>query len=173
MVIWIIGLSGAGKTTLANLVINKIRKKNKKVVQLDGDILREVFDNDTDHTIEGRAKNAKILSHLSKLLADQDVYVVASVLSIFPDWQKWNRKHIKNYFQVYIDVPMDILIQREIKGLYAGALDGSIKNVVGVDIEFPEPVDNDLILDNRKERKNFDGLVEKIMQIPKIKKIMK
>ena len=173
MVIWIIGLSGAGKTTLANLVVNKLRKKNNNIVQLDGDILREVFDKDTEHTIKGRAKNARRLSHLSKLLADQEIHVVASVLSIFPDWQNWNRANIKNYCQVYIDVPMDILIQREIKGLYAGARDGSIKNVVGVDIEFPEPVDNDLILDNRKERKNLDGLVEKIMQIPQIKKIMK
>ena len=66
MVIWIIGLSGTGKTTLANLLVERIRQSNRKVVLLDGDIIRDLFANDVDHSIEGRRRNAERLSHLSK-----------------------------------------------------------------------------------------------------------
>ena len=140
---------------------------------LDGDVLREVFGGDTDHTIEGRAKNAKRLSHLSKFLADQGVHVVGAVLSIFPEWQKWNRINIKNYNQVYIKVPFEVLVRREIKGLYAGALKGSIKNVVGVDINFPEPVGNDLVLDNGKDKKDFSDMIDEIIKISQVQKLIK
>jgi cytidine diphosphoramidate kinase len=168
MVTWIIGLSAAGKTTLAKKVVERLREKNNNVILLDGDVLREVFGGDADHTVEGRAINAKRLSHLSKLLADQGIHVVAAVLSIFPEWQQWNRDNISDYCQVYVNVPLEVLLKREIKGLYAGALKGSIKNVVGIDIDFPEPVDNDLVLDNSIDKNSFSDFVDKIFAIPQI-----
>ena len=171
MVVWIIGLSGAGKTTLAEKVVEQLRENNNNVILLDGDVLREVFGGDADHTVEGRAKNAKRLSHLSKFLADQGIHVVAAVLSIFPEWQQWNRDNITNYCQIYLDVPLDILLKRETKGLYAGALKGSIKNVVGIDIDFPEPVGNNLVLDNSIDKKDFSDFIDKILAIPQIQKV--
>lgn len=173
MVVWIIGLSGAGKTTLAVEVVKKLRQTRDNIVFLDGDILRDVFGGDADHTVDGRAKNAKRLSHLSKLLSDQGIHVVAAVLSIFPEWQRWNRENIANYCQVFVKVPFDILRKREVKGLYAGALNGTIKNVVGVDIEFPEPVDSDLVLDNSEEKSDFSDFINKIICIPQIKAVIK
>jgi adenylylsulfate kinase len=171
MVVWIIGLSGAGKTTLAEKVVEQLRENNNNVILLDGDVLREVFGGDADHTVEGRAKNAKRLSHLSKFLADQGIHVVAAVLSIFPEWQQWNRDNITNYCQIYLDVPLHILLKRETKGLYAGALKGSIKNVVGIDIDFPEPVGNNLVLDNSIDKKDFSDFIDKILAIPQIQKV--
>jgi len=171
MVVWIIGLSGAGKTTLAEKVVERLRENNNNVILLDGDVLREVFGGDADHTVEGRAINAKRLSHLSKFLADQGIHVVAAVLSIFPDWQQWNRDNITDYCQVYVSVPIDVLLRREIKGLYAGALKGSIKNVVGVDIDFPEPVGNDLVLDNSIDKNDFSDFIDKIFEITQIQAI--
>ena len=106
MVIWIIGLSGSGKTTLSNLLASSLRTEGKKVVLLDGDEIRDVFKNDVDHSISGRNKNAERLSKLSYFLSTQDVIVIAAVLSIFPKWQKWNHDNIKNYYQVYIKVPV-------------------------------------------------------------------
>ena len=173
MVVWIIGLSGAGKTTIAEKVVEEIRKKNDNVVLLDGDVLREVFGGDADHTLKGREINAKRLSYLSKFLADQKINAVAAVLSIFPKWQRWNRENITDYCQVYLKVPFDVLTKREVKGLYAGALEGSIKNVVGVDINFPEPVDNDVVLDNSINKKDFSDFVNSIISISQIKKIIK
>src|SRR3989339_686461 len=102
MVIWIIGLSGTGKTTLASQVVERIRQLNGKVVLLDGDLIRTLFGNDVDHTIEGRRRNAERLSVLSKFLADQGIHVVAAVLSIFPEWRRWNRGKIPDYSEVYL-----------------------------------------------------------------------
>ena len=166
MVIWIIGLSAAGKTTLAQVLVQKIREKNTKICLLDGDLIRDLFKNDVDHSIDGRRKNAERLSTISKFLNDQDIPVIAAVLSIFPEWQKWNRKNIKNYFQIYIKVSIDKLESRETKGLYKEARKGNIKNVVGVDIDFPEPYHSDYIIDNNVDNLNFDLIADKILNLP-------
>ena len=169
MVIWFIGLSGSGKTTLSKLVYNELKKEIPNLVRLDGDVLREVFGNDAGHTVEGRRKNAVRLSNLTKMLADQNIHVVAAVLSIFPEWQKWNRDHIDNYAEVYMKASMDTLKKRDIKNLYEPAYNGDIENVVGVDIPFPEPQNADLTLDNNRERENFDDMIEKVLQLQVVK----
>ncbi len=94
MVLWVIGLSGSGKTTLSEIVYNKLKPTIPNLVLLDGDVIRTLFRNDVDHTVAGRRKNAERISHLSKFLSDQGVHVIAAVLSLFPDWQQWNRDHI-------------------------------------------------------------------------------
>ena len=171
MVVWIIGLSGTGKTTLANLVVDRIRQSGNKVVLLDGDLIRELFANDVDHTVEGRRRNAERLSRLSHYLARQDVPVVAAVLSIFPEWQRWNREHKPDYREVYIKASIETLLRRDIKDLYGRALKGEIPNVVGVDIPFPEPENADLVIDNEEDRGEFDDMVDSIMQIDAIRKM--
>ena len=152
MVIWFIGLSGSGKTSISKEFIKRIEQKSsKQIYHLDGDEIRFLFDN-KDYTIDGRRKNAKVLSNLCKFLNSKKVIIVASVLSIFPDWQDWNKKNIDDYFEVFVKVEFQKLLEREVKALYRDALDGKIRNVVGVDIEFPTP-DSDYVLDN-----NNDGL---------------
>ena len=172
MVIWMIGLSGTGKTTLATQVVQRIRHQNGKVVLLDGDLIRMLFTNDVDHTIEGRRRNAERLSALTKCIADQGINVVAAVLSIFPEWQRWNRNNIKDYSEVYLKASMETLLRRDIKNLYATALKGELKNVVGVDIPFPEPENPDLVLDNNTDRTDFSDFIEKIMNLPTVKKAL-
>ena len=113
-----------------------------------------------------KEKNAKILSNLSNFLND-NVIVVASVLSIFPDWQKWNRDNIKDYFEIYIKVSFEKLLKREVKSLYKNALNGKIKNVVGVDIEFPEP-NSHLIIDNNDDDLNFERKKKVLYELKKI-----
>lgn len=169
MVIWLIGLSGSGKTTIANKIVERLRQSNNKVVLLDGDLIRELFGNDVDHSIEGRRRNAERLSVLSKYLASQNIHVVAAVLSIFPEWRKWNRENILDYSEVYMRVSMDTLLRRDIKDLYAKALRGEITNVVGVDIPFPEPDKPELIIDNDTERVEFDEVVDEILNIDSVR----
>ena len=165
MVIWIIGLSGTGKTTLATQVVQRIRADNGKVVLLDGDLIRTLFGNDVDHTIDGRSRNAERLSVLSKYLADQGIDVVAAVLSIFPEWRRWNRENIENYSEVYMKASMETLLRRDIKNLYAKAMRGEIKNVVGVDIPFPEPENPELVLDNNVDRDDLNSFIQEVMSL--------
>ena len=169
MVIWMIGLSGSGKTTLASQVVERIRQLNGKVVLLDGDLIRTLFGNDVDHTIEGRRRNAERLSVLSKFLADQGVHVVAAVLSIFPEWRRWNRENISNYTEVYIKASMQTLLKRDIKNLYARAMRGEIVNVVGVDIPFPEPENPDMVIENDFDRVEFKEFIDRIMSIDAVR----
>lgn len=165
MVIWVIGLAGAGKTTLSQMLYEKIKPSVENLVLLDGDALREVFNNDVDHSVEGRRKNAERLSNLSKFLSDQGIHVIASVLSIFPDWQQWNRENLKDYQQVYLDVSMETLLRRNHRSFYQQAIDGKVKNVVGIDIEFPAPFHSDLVLDNNADREDFQVFVEQVLSL--------
>lgn len=169
MVIWIIGLSGTGKTTLATQVVQRIRAENGKVVLLDGDLIRTLFGNDVDHTIDGRRRNAERLSVLTKYLSDQGIDVVAAVLSIFPEWREWNRKNIKNYAEVYMKASMETLLRRDIKNLYARAMRGEIPNVVGIDIPFPEPENPDLVLDNNVDRIDLNDFINQVMSLKALK----
>lgn len=162
MIIWIIGMSGAGKTTLATALVRSLKSDGHQVVRLDGDTLREVWYRTPGHDIEGRRENAHQISHLCGMLDKQDIHVVASVLSIFPEWQAWNRTHFSSYFEIFLDVPLDVLRRRETKGLYKGALAGQIKNVVGVDIPFPRPAHPDLTIDNSVDLDDLEGMVKTV-----------
>lgn len=165
MVIWIIGMSATGKSTLAGQVVQRLRRSNQKVVFLDGDVIRTLFGNDVDHTLEGRRRNAERLSHISKFLADQGIHVVAAVLSIFPEWRLWNRRNIPDYAEVYVKATMQTLLRRDTKNLYARALKGEITNVVGVDLPFPEPENPELVIDNDADLADFGDLTDKILEI--------
>lgn len=147
MVIWLIGLSGAGKTTIGQLLYQRLKAQHPNTVNLDGDILREVWGGDLGYAIEGRRTNAHRISHLCRLLDRQGIHVIAAVLSIFPDWQTWNRTEFSSYFEVFLDVPMAELERRDAKGLYAKAKRGEINNVAGIDLPFPRPAYPDLVLD--------------------------
>jgi adenylylsulfate kinase-like enzyme len=169
MVIWFIGMSASGKTTISTKFISMLKMHtNKQIYHLDGDNIRFLFNN-TDYSIQGRELNAKILSELSKFLQSDKVVIVASVLSIFPLWQKWNRENIHNYYEIYVKVDFNKLVEREIKGIYKEALNGLRKDVVGVDIPFPEPK-ADYILDNNGNIENdVDKQLNSILNIIKNK----
>lgn len=170
MVVWIIGLSGTGKSTLANHVVNRLRESGKSVVLLDGDVIRSLFGNDVDHTMDGRRRNAERLSRLSKFLSNQGVIVIAAVLSIFPEWRQWNRENIDSYSEVYMRATMQTLLKRDIKNLYARAIKGEISNVVGVDLPFPEPINPELVIDNDLDLLDFDELTNKVICLENVQK---
>ena len=164
MVIWIVGMSASGKTSIGKEVYQQLKTHNHNVVFIDGDILREINGNDLGHTVSDRIVNASRISRLCKYLDSQDIDVVCAVLSIFSDWLAWNRNNISDYFEIYIRVSFDILLSRETKGLYRRAIAGEINNVVGVDIEFPEPLAPDLIIDNDVEVTSFREMADKIVK---------
>ena len=172
MVLWIIGLSGVGKTTLANLVVERIRESLNNVVLLDGDVIRALFPSDVDYTLAGRRRNAERLSNLSRFLSQEGIHVVAAVLSIFPDLQDWNRRELAGYTEIYLKASLSTLVHRDIKNLYGPAQRGEISNVVGIDIAFPEPVQPDLIIDNEEDRSDMGEFLERIFTLPSIQQAL-
>ena len=166
MVVWIIGLSGSGKTTLAETVYRQSKKKNNSLFFLDGDVIREVFNHDLGHELEDRKINASRMSQLSKYLDDQGISVVCSILSIFQSTRDWNRENINNYYEVFIDVDMEDLRERDVKGIYKAFNDGRLNNVVGEDIKFTKPTNSDLVIDNNQSLDYLlsftDQIVEKL-----------
>ncbi|MFA5879146.1 MAG: adenylyl-sulfate kinase [Candidatus Margulisiibacteriota bacterium] len=166
MIIWLIGMSGSGKTTVGKELHNKLKEKNNNEPWLfiDGDIVREILGNDLGHTIEDRRKNAIRINNLCLYLDREGINVVCGVLSIFPEYQQLMREKATKYFEVYLKVTLEDLLTRDSKGLYKQALKGEIKNVVGVDIEFPAPENSDMVINNGIPEENPEIIAEKILQ---------
>jgi adenylylsulfate kinase len=150
VVIWILGLSGSGKSFLSSKLKDELSNDYGNFLILDGDVVRNVFDNDLGFSIKDRNLNASRISRLTLFLSQNKVNVIVSVLSLFPNWLEWNRKNIKEYYEIFIDVPISILKKRNNKNVYFEEGKEN-KNVVGVDIEFVKPKSPDLKVIN-----NFD-----------------
>lgn len=163
MVIWIIGLSGSGKTTLAEIIKKKLSKKKYKFVHVDGDIIRKTYEKKLGYTYKERGINAKKISLLVKFLADQKINLIVSVLSNYPQWLKWNKKNLKNYKQIYLKTDLSILKQRKPR-LYRL----KSKNVVGQDIKFNEPKNNDYIIVNSNSIKDLSKNAENFIKLNKL-----
>jgi adenylylsulfate kinase len=125
-----------------------LKAEHPNTVFLDGDMIRAIAGNDLGHTVEDRWENGLRISRLCLELERQDILVVCAVLSIFHESQSWNRENYQDYYEVFIDVPFELLVGRDNKGLYKSALSGEVDNVVGVDIPFTPPSQPDLIVRN-------------------------
>ncbi len=147
-VYWITGLSGAGKTTIGKLFYHKLKQAFSNTVFLDGDVMREVFGADLGYTESDRRKCAMRYARLCDMLQKQELNVVCCTISMFDTVREWNRKYIAGYREIYIRVSMDTLQKRDQKGIYSGNTDGTKKDVMGLDIDFEQPRDPDLILEN-------------------------
>ena len=137
--IWITGLAGSGKTTLAKEVYAQLKKMYPNVVIIDGDHLREIFGGTTGYSTEERLENARRLSRLCHFLVSENIHVVCATMSLYKEIQEWNKKHIPEYFEIFLDIPMSSLIKRDKKGLYSAALKGEMENVVGVNQSWDKP----------------------------------
>ena len=158
MIIWIIGLSGSGKTKLSNeLFKSKIVKKN--FIGIDGDEFRKNLSSDLGYNYIDRKKNAERISKLVSYLSKKKINIIVSILSNYPQWLKWNRKNIKGYYQVYMEVDKKQLFLRNKKKLYLSRK----KNVVGKDIKFNVPKQNDFKFINNFKPKTLQKFKKEIL----------
>lgn len=165
MVIYIIGLSGSGKTYLAKRILKDLG--NLRKIHIDGDEVRKYLTYNLGYSYKDRRKNSIFTSDLCKFLEEQNFIVVCSTLSNYRDHQKENRKKYKNYLQIYIESELKNLSKRNKKNIY------SKKNVVGKDIKFVKPVKNDFIIKNNfKPFQNnlINKIISKIKDAKNIKK---
>lgn len=166
MVIWIIGLSGAGKTTLSRALAKRWRALGPSTVIVDGDEIRRVFgreDGPAAYTVEGRRRNAERVAALCEMLDRQGINVVCAILSLFPEQRAENRRRFSRYFEVFLDAPLGVLEARDVKGLYAAARAGRMDCVVGVDIPFPRPDGADLVIDTSGAMPDMDALARDVL----------
>lgn len=159
MIIWIIGKSGSGKTYLMKKLSKKLKNK-KKIFLLDGDEFRKYISFDLRYSYKDRKNNSKRIQNFCKYMDKNGFNVICSIVSIFPDHQRENRKIFKNYFQIYIKVESSNLIKRNVRGIYSKR-----KHVVGKDIRFPEPYYSNYVIENKFNKKTgieINKIVKKI-----------
>jgi adenylylsulfate kinase len=153
MVIWLTGLSASGKTTIGRRMVALWRETAPGTVLVDGDEVRRLMDagagGDEDaYSLPARRMVAGRIAALCGWLDGQGINVVCCTISLFGDLHALNRARFSRYFEVFIDVPIEIAEKRDPNGLYAAARRGERRNVIGIDLPFAPPAAPDLVIDN-------------------------
>ena len=159
--IWFTGLPCCGKTTIADQVAIVLKNKNYTVEQLDGDIIRQGVTRDLGFSKKDRDENIKRVTSIAKTLTQNNVIVLASFVSPYRKQRRNARKEIQKFIEVYARCPVEICIQRDVKGMYKKAIEGKITHFTGVDDPYEEPEHPELILDTDKE--SVEESVQKVL----------
>ena len=147
-VLWFTGLSGSGKSTIATRVDQALVDRGTDVEYIDGDALREVFPN-TGFTRAEREEHLRRTGYMASRLAAHGVTVVASFVSPYRESRDFVRKLCSNFVEIYVATPLEECERRDVKGLYARARRGEIKNFTGIDDPYEPPEHPELILETR------------------------
>ena len=142
-VIWITGLSGSGKTTIASLLYKKMKEKFSNIKLFDGDKLRKklrINNTNNSFTYASRKKIGLKYSKICKKYENKNFLVIISVMALISSVNKWNKKNFKNYFDVYLKVPLYELKKRDPKKLYRKYYLKKVSNVAGLDLNYNEPL---------------------------------
>jgi bifunctional enzyme CysN/CysC len=148
-VVWLTGLSGAGKSTIANLVEKRMQADGRHTYLLDGDNVRHGLNKDLGFTEEDRVENIRRVAEVSKLMVDAGLIVLVSFISPFRAERRMARELMENgeFVEVYVATPLAVAEQRDVKGLYAKARAGQLKNFTGIDSPYEEPENAEITVD--------------------------
>lgn len=147
-VYWLYGLSGSGKSTIANAMERKLHNEGRMTVILDGDNLRSGVNNNLSFTDEDRLENVRRASEIAKIFAQQGIITFVSVITPKAKLREMAREIIgEDYHEIYIHASFETTAKRDVKGLYAKAAAGEVKNFTGKDSGFEAPKNPDLTLD--------------------------
>jgi len=160
-VLWFTGLSGSGKSTIADRVAEKLRERGLKIERLDGDTVRKSLTRDLGFSERDRNENIRRVAFVAKLLSRNGVGVIASFISPYRKIRNHVREEVTNFVEVYAKCPLEICIERDPKGLYKKALNGEIENFTGISHPYEEPENPEILLETDKE--TVDECVEKII----------
>lgn len=164
LLIWFTGLSGSGKSTIANLVEETLFKQGVKTYSLDGDNIRNGINNDLSFSPEDRAENIRRISEVANLMIDAGIVVLAAFVSPYKKDRDNIRTIVKdiNFVEVYVNTSIQECERRDVKGLYKKARAGEIKNMTGISSPY-EPPENPHI-EIRTEEDNLEDSVGKIVE---------
>jgi len=168
MIFWFTGLSGCGKTTFSEYLKKRVNKNlRKKIIHIDGDSFRSIF-NDLGYSTKDRIKNSERVCKLVNFLNKSGRFlIIVSMVSISSKWLKWIRKKNNDYYQFFIDVPLDILKKRNTRNIYKK------KNIVGVHIKYEKPKKNYFVFYNDFKKSFLKKSIAEILNDKKIKMAFK
>jgi len=146
--LWFTGLSGSGKSTLANLVADELRNRGHRVEVLDGDEVRTNLSKGLGFSKEDRDTNIRRIGYVCKLLARNGVIAISAAISPYRAVRDEVRKMHDRFFEVFMECPLDTLVERDVKGLYRKALAGEIKNFTGVSDPYEPPLNAELVVNS-------------------------
>lgn len=151
-VIWYTGLSGAGKTSIANEVDRRLNEMGRHSMLLDGDNVRNGLNRDLGFTEEGRVENIRRVAEVSRLMADAGLIVGTAFISPFRIERRMARSLLPQgeFLEVFVDVPLEVAEQRDPKGLYRKARRGEIRNFTGIDSPYEPPENPDVHIDTTR-----------------------
>jgi adenylyl-sulfate kinase len=149
--LWFTGLSGAGKTTLARLVEAELLSRGHRVEVLDGDIIRTNLSKGLGFSKEDRDTNIRRIGFVCNLLTRNGVVAIAAAISPYRDVRDEVRRDIGSFVEVYLKCPIDVLAERDAKGLYKKALAGELKNFTGVDDPYEAPIAPEVLVETNLE----------------------
>jgi adenylyl-sulfate kinase len=149
--LWFTGLSGAGKTTLARLVETELTKRGLKVEVLDGDVVRTNLSKGLGFSKEDRDTNIRRIGFVCNLLTRNQVIAIAAAISPYRDIRDEVRGQIGAFVEVYVKCPLEVLIERDVKGLYKRALAGEVRHFTGVDDPYEEPFSAEIVIETDSE----------------------
>jgi adenylyl-sulfate kinase len=138
------GLSGAGKTTIALILVEELLKRGQKVERLDGDVVRQSLTRDLGFTKEDRDKNIERVTFVAKLLSRNGVGCICSFISPYQAVRDNVRTETTNFLEVFVDAPLEVVIERDVKGMYKKAIAGEIPNFTGISDPFEAPTHPDI-----------------------------
>jgi adenylyl-sulfate kinase len=143
-VLWFTGLSGAGKSTIADKVYEKLKNNGNKIERLDGDVVRESLTKGLTFSREDRDENIRRIGFVANLLSRNGVGVIASFISPYKHQRDELKEKVEGFVEVFVNTPLEICEQRDIKGLYKKARRGEIKNFTGVSDPYDNPQNPDI-----------------------------
>jgi len=149
--VWFTGLSGSGKTTVAQRVYDLLQERHILTERLDGDVVRQSLCRDLGFSKEDRDKNIERITFVAKVLTRNAVVVLTAFISPYKQMRDNARAEIGEFLEVYVRTPMPVLIERDVKGMYKKALAGEIQNFTGVNDPYEAPVNPELTLDTDTE----------------------
>lgn len=149
--LWFTGLSGSGKSTLAREVEGALLERGLKVEVLDGDIIRTNLSKGLGFSQEDRDINIRRIGFVCNLLTRNDVVAIAAAISPYKAIRNENRKLIGRFVEIYCECPLDVLEDRDVKGLYKKARAGEIKGFTGIDDPYEAPEKPEVVIDSSKE----------------------
>ncbi|MEZ5937605.1 MAG: sulfate adenylyltransferase subunit CysN [Hyphomonadaceae bacterium] len=162
-ILWFTGLSGAGKSTIANIVERRLATRGVHTYSLDGDNIRQGLNKDLGFSDQDRVENIRRIGEVAKLFVDAGVIVTCSFISPFRAERDMVRALVEQgeFFEVFVDTPLEVAESRDPKGLYRKARAGEIKNFTGIDSPYEPPVNPDLVLEAAKH--SADELADQVM----------